>query len=123
MARKKILFLDDVRTPPDFYFGDADIWLCRNTEQAYKDLEKHRTIGFDEIWLDFDLGGVLGPDTEDYKTAMPIALYLAEEAFYGAPYPVKTIVIHTQNPVGQSAMKLLLEQYCYNVRIQDVEWK
>ena len=49
---------------------------------------------------------------------MPVALWLAERAFDGHPYPAK-ILIHTGNPVGRLAMGLLLRRLGYDVT--DVE--
>ena len=107
---KHILFVDDTRTftprPDDL------VTTCRTSEEALVELQ-HASDTFVEIWLDFDLGGVYG-ERDLYDTAMPVALWLAERALDGHPYPAK-ILIHTGNPVGRLAMGLLLRRLGYDV--------
>jgi len=110
---RRILFVDDVRDFQDLKEGDTLV-TARTSEEALAHLTDYRYPPFDWIWLDFDLGGVFG-QLDLYDTAMPIALLLAELAFYGKPYPCDTIFIHTMNPVGQQAMTLLLDRFGYNV--------
>lgn len=122
---KRILFVDDTRTfPPK---PDDDVNTCRTSKAAVDELEwsiAYTTEAgpFDEIWLDFDLGGgvyerpeLLASRLRLYDTAMPVALWLAEQAFYGMPYKVDRIMIHTGNPVGREAMGLLLRRFGYDV--------
>ena len=114
---KRILFVDDTRTFPPKP-GD-DVNTCRTSKAAVDELEwsiAYTTEAgpFDEIWLDFDLGGVY-KRPELYDTAMPVALWLAEQAFYGRPYKVDKLMIHTGNPIGRAAMGLLLRHFGYDV--------
>jgi hypothetical protein len=111
---KHILFVDDTRTFPPR--PDDLVTTCRTSETALVELQ-HASDTFVEIWLDFDLGGVYG-ERDLYDTAMPVALWLAERALDGHPYPAK-ILIHTGNPVGRLAMGLLLRRLGYDVT--DVE--
>lgn len=114
---RRIVVLDDVRNYP---FGpDDDGTTVRSSQEALILLGHYSGLRFriDELWLDFDLGGVFGR-CELFDTSMPVALYLAELAFYGTPYPVEKIVIHTMNPVGREALRSLLTRYGYNVEVQ-----
>jgi hypothetical protein len=111
---KHILFVDDTRTFPPR--PDDLVTTCRTSEAALLELQ-HAPQTYVEIWLDFDLGGVYG-QLDLFDTAMPVALWLAERAFDGHPYPAK-ILIHTGNPVGRLAMGLLLRRLGYDVT--DVE--
>ena len=120
---KTILVVDDCRNfPPD---DTCDITTARSSTEALVLLGYHDNVRsrLDELWLDFDLGGVFGrTELFDADTAMPVALYLAELAFYGQPYPVKEIIIHSANPVGSEAMFRTLKRYGYNVRIQEAHF-
>jgi len=107
---KHILFVDDTRTFPPR--PEDLVTTCRASEEALVELQ-HASDPFVEIWLDFDLGGVYG-ERDLYDTAMPVALWLAERAFDGHPYPAK-ILIHTGNPIGRLAMGLLLRRLGYDV--------
>ena len=114
---KRIVVLDDVRNYP---FTDEDDGVTlRNSADCLTFLGYETGVykHIDELWLDFDLGGVYG-QLEVFDTAMPVALFLAELGFNGAPYPVDKIVIHTMNPVGREAMRSLLVRYGYNVVCQ-----
>ncbi len=112
--KRRIVVLDDIRNYP-FEENDEGTTL-RNSMEALKFLgqESGERVKIDELWLDFDLGGVLR--SELFDTAMPVALWLAECAYEGSPYPVKQIVIHTMNPVGREAMRSLLERFGYEVK-------
>lgn len=113
-TRRTVVVLDDVRNKP---FTDEEDGLTIRTSEECLSFLGHTNgsrTHINELWLDFDLGGVFG-QTELFDTAMPVALYLAELAFYGAPYPVDKIVIHTMNPVGRHAMGQLLRRFGYNV--------
>jgi hypothetical protein len=109
----RALILDDIRSPLDPEFLAArEVHLFRTAEEAmetliYRDLKSP----FNEIWLDYDLGG--------YNTADPVVDWLCEQAFIGHPYPVNKIMLHTDNPVGRDKMKLVLERYGYHVWISD----
>ena len=112
---KHILFVDDTRTFPDR--PEDCVVTVRTSAEAIVELEGDPRSGtspvYQEIWLDFDLGGVYG-ERDLYDTAMPVALWLAERALDGHPYPAK-ILIHTGNPVGRLAMGLLLRRLGYDV--------
>jgi hypothetical protein len=119
MKTNRVLFVDDVRVYP--HPEQAAVLTVRNSHDAIATLENVRHMappGFEVIWLDFDLGGTLGV-MDRYDTAMPVVLYLAEEAFYGTPYPVEKIYIHTGNPVGREAMRLTLDRFGYTVFITE----
>jgi hypothetical protein len=111
-----ILFVDDTRTFPDR--PEDCVVTVRTSAEAIVELEGDPRSGtspvYQEIWLDFDLGGAYGQN-DLYDTAMPVALWLAEQAFYGVPYGVKRIMIHTGNPIGRLAMGLLLRRLGYDV--------
>jgi hypothetical protein len=117
-AKRRILVVDDTRNFP--FAPDTDGTTVRTSKAATdflgKETEVH--VPLDELWLDFDLG--FG-DTEHQgdETTMPIVYYLAELAYYGSPYPVNKIFIHTSNPVGRAAMGLTLRHFGYDV--EDVE--
>lgn len=108
--KKKIVVVDDIRNYP---FTDEDEGVTLRTSQQALSYLGYKTgirVEIDELWLDFDLGG------DD--TAMPVALFLAECAYYGSPYPVKSIIIHSMNPVGSEAMRSVLARYGYDVVCQ-----
>lgn len=117
---KNILVVDDCR---NFPFGDDCGMTVRTSGEALSalGLDTGGHVHLDELWLDFDLGGVFGR-LERYDTAMPVVLYLAELAFFGRPYPVDRIIIHSANPVGSQAMLLTLQRYGYNVTIQEAHF-
>ena len=122
MRGLRILFVDDTREPKDVHLkvDEDDILIARTASSAINVLAG-TPFGFNEIWLDFDLGFVYGQhEFADDSTAMPIALWLCEEAFYGRQYPVGTIYIHSMNPVGSQAMKLVLERYGYTVSMWEI---
>lgn len=117
--KKRIVVVDDVRNYP---FGENDVGTTLRTSAEaleFLGITSGKRIPIDELWLDFDLGGVFG-QIELYDTCMPVALYLAELAFYGIPYPVDKIVIHTMNPVGRVALGSTLRHHGYNVEDQSV---
>lgn len=116
-STKRIIIVDDLR---NFPFGPTDDGhTFRTSEAALTWLQDDYAMTrpakvLDELWLDFDLGG------DD--TAMPIALWLAEVAYYGAPYPVEKIVIHSANPVGSEAMHQTLTRFGYTAIIVDAHF-
>lgn len=117
---KRILVIDDVRNYP---FDPDDVgYVARTAVEGFRLMEAEP--GFDEIWLDFDLGSTTGlPEwSRSYDTAMPCALWLAEQAFFGVPYRVGKVVIHTANPVGREAMELLLRRFGYNVEVVEAHF-
>lgn len=118
---KTILVVDDCRNFPQ---SSRDlIRTCRTSQDAldFMGVENGIRPMVDELWLDFDLGGVSG-QLELFDTAMPIALHLAECAYYGNPYPVSEIIIHSSNPVGSEAMFQTLQRFGYNVRRQEAHF-
>lgn len=119
---KRVVVLDDVRNYP-FDPTTEDGTTLRTSAECliFLGFSTGVRIHIDELWLDFDLGGVFG-QLELVDTAMPVALFLAEQAFYGTPYPVDKIVIHTMNPIGRKAMRSLLERYGYNVICQEAHF-
>ncbi|MBR2505988.1 MAG: hypothetical protein IKB70_03535 [Bacilli bacterium] len=89
---KRVLYVDDIRTPN--WFGD-EVIVARNYEQALKNLLIDQ---FDVVDLDHDLG--------EEKTGYDIVKFIIENQI-----EVKTIAIHTANPVGRDNMRQLVEHY------------
>ncbi len=121
MSSKAILVVDDCRNFPK---SPTDMVRTVRTSAAalqFLGFDTGVRPEIDELWLDFDLGGVFG-QLELYDTAMPVALYLAECAYYGDPYPVKEIIIHSSNPVGSEAMLQTLLRFGYNVKRQEAHF-
>ena len=84
-----LLFLDDLRNPPDGFT------VCRTYEDCIKMLQKNQV---EVISLDHDLG------TE--KTGYSICLWMVENN-----YIVPKIYIHSANPVGMKNMVQILDRY------------
>lgn len=111
-TKRRILVVDDTRNFP--FAPDTDGTTVRTSREALDFLGKATGVDvpLDELWLDFDLGNT---KQEGGGTAMPVVLHLAELAYYGHPYPVGKIFLHTANPVGRAAMGLLLSRFGYEV--------
>ncbi len=121
LTNKTILVVDDCRNFPAS--PTDEVHTVRTSQAALQFLGLHSGVRtrIDELWLDFDLGGIFGR-LELYDTAMPVALYLAECSYYGDPYPVNEIIIHSSNPVGSEAMLQTLCRFGYNVRRQEAHF-
>lgn len=101
----KILIIDDLRNPLDWMCSNNSIIIARTSNEAMKILSQGAV--FDQIYFDHDLGG------DD--TSRPIVLYLEEVAYFGNPYPVGEIIVHTSNSTGGDWIMRGLEPY-YNIR-------
>ena len=102
-----VLFIDDVRDPNQYCSHKDIVDVARSSKDAIQFLLYNRCVGYDTIYLDFDLGG------DD--TAMPVVMWLAEEAFYGHLYSVDYIYLISDNPVGREACRLILERWKYHI--------
>lgn len=100
---KKVLLIDDLRDFRD----NRECVIARTSLEALNILSAGEL--FDEIWLDHDLGEIDGIN----DSTMVIVDFLSKEAFYGNPYPVKLIIVHTSNPVGKKQILASLERYGY----------
>ena len=109
----RILVIDDLRSFTDealssAEFKNAEITYARTSDEGMQELKGHDDHYFDVIYFDHDLGG------ED--TTKPVALYLEEKAYFGAPYDAK-IVIHSSNSAGVNWLAQSLRHY--DVKIID----
>ena len=114
---KTILLIDDLRVfkRPS---PESEIHIARNSVEALTILKDNPDKTWDEIWFDHDLGMMEGKE----DTTLPIADYLAERAFFDNPVTVKTVYIHTSNPVGARVLTTTLNRYGYKtVRVQPEE--
>ena len=93
----KRLVIDDIRSLP------IESVTVRTAAEG---IEKINSEPWDEIWLDFDLGG-RPYETDDELTIMPLVKVLEEKEWAVMP----TIYIHTQNPVGRQRIKAALTRY------------
>ena len=99
--------MPSIRCPNQYCHFQDTIDLARNSKDAIQFLRYNRCIGYDTIYLDFDLGG------DD--TSMPVVMWLAEEAFYGHHFNVNDIYLISDNPVGREACRLILERWKYHI--------
>jgi hypothetical protein len=100
---KTRVLIDDMRTfrPRHDYID----FTARSVEGGIALLEHFSTRGFDQLWLDHDLGERTGK----METIMPVVEYLCD-----CEFDIGTIIINTANPVGGQAMQRALQDY-YNV--------
>lgn len=98
--KKKILFVDDVREPP--YPG---MTVARSVIQALTALRVQRGK-WDEVWLDYDLGG---GDTAD-----SIVTYLEIRIQDGRPVLIDKVIVHSWNGPGAKVLMQSLSKH-YNV--------
>lgn len=91
----KRLIVDDLRNLP------LEAKTVRTAAQAIAALDEE---DWDEIWLDFDLGGK-AYETDDDLTVMPLVSVLESWEWKRNP-PI--IYIHTMNPVGRNRIKAAL---------------
>lgn len=115
---KTILLIDDLRV---FRALDSDsvvLHVARNSAEALAILKENPETVWDEIWFDHDLGMVEGKE----DTTLPVADYISERAFFDAPVSVKTLFIHTSNPVGARILSTTFQRYGYKtVRVKAEE--
>jgi len=91
----KILVVDDIRNHV------LDAVYARTPEEG---LQKIISEPWDEVWLDYDMGGV--------KTNLMIVKKLEELAQVNSILlPIGRFVLHTSNPVGREIMRSYLESY------------
>lgn len=96
-----LLYVDDLRNPPNILKQNYNIVICRNYKETIYELDKRR---FRIIDLDHDLG--------EEKTGYDVCKYIIENEI-----PLNKVYIHTSNPVGRNNMVQLLQRY-YNVNIE-----
>lgn len=99
---KRILIIDDERSfAHNFEPDEAEVIYRRNVGDALSLLVSiwnedclfdWHPYGFDEIWLDHDLG--------DGGDIMVIVHWFASIAFLRRGFPVRKIYVHSMNPVG-----------------------
>lgn len=108
---RNILLIDDLRIfreNPE----NGKVYTARTSAEAIKLLTQHPDMNWDEIWFDHDLG--LVEQKED--TTLPVADHMAERAFFENPVNVKTVIIHTSNPVGARILTTTMERYGYQTK-------
>lgn len=94
--KKFLLYVDDLRNPPEQLKNQYNIIICRTYEEAIYNLNIRN---YDSIDLDHDLG-------EEY-TGYDIYKFIIENNIN-----IQNIYIHTSNPVGRFNMKQLIQRYC-----------
>lgn len=87
------IFLDDMRAIPDRYEGARDF-------NEFVSIMKNNKGNIDTISLDHDLGTI--------KTGYDACKWIIENEFFDG---LKTVIIHTANPVGGKNMEQLLDRY------------
>lgn len=97
----KRLIIDDLRDLP---LGDAT--TVRTAQEAFLLIDED----WDEIWLDYDLGGK-AYETDDAKTIMPFVDLLVERALFQPTKKRPQIFVHTMNPAGRQRIKSALNKY------------
>lgn len=108
----KALVIDDCRTMRIPY---RDITHVRTNAEAIELLWAQE---WDEVWFDYDLGGVYGKlETEYASTVMPTVDAILANIVLGNPPIFTRAFIHTMNPVGRRTLQTALENYysCVNV--------
>lgn len=96
-----LLYVDDLRTPPNILKQNYNIIICRNYKETIYELNKRRCKVID---LDYDLG--------EEKTGYDICKFILENHI-----PLNKVYIHTSNPVGRNNMIQLLQRY-YNIPLE-----
>jgi len=84
-----ILIVDDERTfdPARLGLGPDDVLVHART--SAEGLRRLSGRHWDEVWLDFDLGGK--------DTAMPVVRELLRAGHEGAPFDLYRVVVHSAN--------------------------
>ena len=97
------LFVDDERHPFNVVANPNDWIVVRNVEDAWLIVQSlHKFIT--EMSLDHDLG-------EGRLTGYDLLLKMAEENIW----PIKSIYIHSMNPVGRERMNGIVQRYFIGV--------
>lgn len=105
---RTILFIDDLRFLNPEVVGTGTVTLARSSGEALTLLQTGQE--FTEVWFDHDLGG------ED--TTRRVALWLEERAYWGDPYPLEAVYLHTANGQGRAWLRASLSPY-YPVTVVD----
>lgn len=87
------IFLDDIRAIPDGFVG------ARGYNECIRLLKKNKGK-VEVISLDHDLGEI--------KTGYSVCLWLIEKEYFNG---LKTVILHSANPVGVNNMIQLLKRY------------
>lgn len=105
-AQNKILWVDDIRNPPETLSVD----LARTYFEATKLLAE---VNYEEIYLDHDLGLLSWKDEREY-TGYDVVLWLVERKMVGGHVPS---IYHflTANPIGRERMKGTIERYLVDI--------
>ena len=103
---KKILYVDDIRNPPDIQGVSWDI--ARSFLDA---IEKLSNIDYDGVSLDHDIASYDENGRE--MTGYDIALWLAERK-YNNKYVPQNIQVHSANPVGRERIEGVIKRYLTN---------
>ena len=99
----EVLVVDDLRSFP------FPATYARTSVAGLELLE--RPGGWDEVWLDHDLGG------DD--TTIPVLDRMCELAHGGHPVELRRVVVHTSNPPGRDVLRRSLERWGYRVVVVD----
>lgn len=99
----KRLVIDDVRTP----FEDDETVYARTLGHGTREVTK----GWDELYLDHDLGYERGVGTVDIR---PLVMRMVKAAVNGKPFDVGEVHVISANPIGARWIADQLAPY-YNV--------
>lgn len=98
---ERILFIDDIRTPP----SNMNCDIARTYDIAIHLLTEN---DYDIVYLDHDLADFDSFGQE--RTGYTVVKWLVERRYEGYPVPKKYEFL-TSNPVGRKNMKELIDRY------------
>jgi hypothetical protein len=99
--------IDDLRT---HHLGGLHL---RSSKEALDWFAANSHVVIDELWLDHDLG-YLDKYFRDTDTIRSVVHYLEERCFNNDPVYIRTIYVHSGNPVGATwimSSNILNENY------------
>ena len=103
---KRILILEDNSSRIQQFRRNLAPHVIHDTDNAGVAIKMLNEEQWDVLFLDHDLGGMVGVDVGVYNSGSEVARWLHD-------HPNKkprTIIIHSMNPVGQTHMKLLVPE-------------
>lgn len=101
---QRILYLDDIRNPPEFV--NADYTVVRSFKEACDVVSKESKF---DLWdLDHDLG--VEKDRDGLWRAAPTGMDFLKWASHNAldKWPKNFVSVHSANPVGRENMESLI---------------
>jgi hypothetical protein len=110
-----IIVIDDERTFANRVYEGYTMLHCRSVGEALAVMVsvwnyhiRYESGVIAELWFDHDLG-------DDGGNINVVVDWLCGIAEIGHPFPVRHIMVHSQNPVGAESICKKLERY-YNVK-------